>query len=318
MGRPPKQTAEYFPHFVADSRTKFILEDGWGNDGYSFWFKLLELLSKSDGHCYNCGEISNKRYLLAYTKVSENTASEIIETLVELEKVDKELWEERQVIWCQALVDNLTQLYSKRKMEKPKKPKIQDFPSRKYPVRVVSGAETPQTRVSGVGNPQSKVKDSIVKNSKESHLPSNNNLDKLDTLVLSSYGPELENQSPDNRQATQEILKEPLYPSGALITLTLNDKSEYPIYKEQAEEWADLYPAVDVIQQLRNMRGWLASNPGKRKTKTGILRFINNWLAKEQNHSGGHAIRGQPAADPRKKILEEVFADEGTGNAPDT
>ena len=77
-----------------------------------------------------------------------------------------------------------------------------------------------------------------------------------------------------------------------VIELPLNDRSLYPITKEQSQEWAGLYPAVDVIQQLRNMRGWLDANPVKRKTKTGILRFINGWLAKEQNKGVGFSSAG--------------------------
>lgn len=72
-------------------------------------------------------------------------------------------------------------------------------------------------------------------------------------------------------------------PKKPIITLTLNDKTDYPVYEEQAYEWAELYPAVDVWQQLREMKGWCNANPKKRKTKSGILRFINNWLAREQN-----------------------------------
>jgi hypothetical protein len=71
-----------------------------------------------------------------------------------------------------------------------------------------------------------------------------------------------------------------------VITLTLNDKSEYPIYEEQCHEWAGLYPAVDVIQQLRAMKGWLNANPKQRKTKAGILKFVNGWLAREQDRGG--------------------------------
>ena len=84
-----------------------------------------------------------------------------------------------------------------------------------------------------------------------------------------------------------------------VITLTLNDKTEYQIYEEQCQEWAGLYPAVDVIQQLRAMKGWINANPTKRKTKAGIKRFINGWLAKEQNRGGdrnGGIGGGNPAA----------------------
>ena len=72
MGRPRKQTVDYFPHFVStDSRTKFILEQSWGNDGYAFWFKLLELLGRSEGHYYDCSQPADKMYLVALTKVTD-------------------------------------------------------------------------------------------------------------------------------------------------------------------------------------------------------------------------------------------------------
>ena len=74
-----------------------------------------------------------------------------------------------------------------------------------------------------------------------------------------------------------------------VMTLPLNDKTGYPIYPEQITQWTELYPAVDVAQQLRAMRGWLDANPSRRKTKKGILRFINGWLAKEQDKGRGPA-----------------------------
>lgn len=71
-----------------------------------------------------------------------------------------------------------------------------------------------------------------------------------------------------------------------VIELTLNDKSLYPVLQKDIDEWQELYQSVDVIQQLRNMKGWLNCNPAKRKTKSGIRRFINAWLSKEQNKGG--------------------------------
>lgn len=43
------------------------------------------------------------------------------------------------------------------------------------------------------------------------------------------------------------------------------------------------YPAVDVPATLREIRAWCLANPTKRKTASGIPRFVNTWLAKEQN-----------------------------------
>ena len=124
MGRARKQTAEYFPHFVASGRTMFVLETNWGNDGYAFWYKLLELLCSSDGHMYDCSEAANRMYLTAKTRVPEETAKEILDTLAEMGKIDPELWKERKIIWCQHLVDNLGVMYSKRTSPTPMKPAV--------------------------------------------------------------------------------------------------------------------------------------------------------------------------------------------------
>ena len=65
--------------------------------------------------------------------------------------------------------------------------------------------------------------------------------------------------------------------------LPLVDGTDFEISVEAVAELSGLYPAVDVSQQLRNMRGWLLSNPKNRKTKSGIMRFVNSWLSREQN-----------------------------------
>lgn len=154
LARPTKQTVDYFPHFVTDSKTKFILENKYGNNGYAFWFKLLELLCRTDGHHYDCRASSNWEYLIAYTKVNEELAQSILDKLAEMTNIDCALWEKR-IIWCQPLVDNLTYVYAKRKVSAPKTPVIDEFPHRKPPVNCVIGDD----------NPQSKVKDSRVNES---------------------------------------------------------------------------------------------------------------------------------------------------------
>lgn len=86
----------------------------------------------------------------------------------------------------------------------------------------------------------------------------------------------------DNAQS-DKITHEPTPTEPSVITITLNDKSEYPIYQSMVDEWNELYPNVDVLQELRKMKGWSNANPAKRKTKKGIQRFINAWLSREQD-----------------------------------
>lgn len=71
----------------------------------------------------------------------------------------------------------------------------------------------------------------------------------------------------------------------AAILLPLNDGSDFPISESTIKEFSGLYPAVNVDQEIRKMRAWLLSNPKNRKTKSGIMRFVNAWLSKAQDQS---------------------------------
>jgi hypothetical protein len=94
-----------------------------------------------------------------------------------------------------------------------------------------------------------------------------------------------------------------------IIALTLNDKTEYPIYQEQADGWKELYQSVDILQELKKMKGWLMANPTKRKTRTGILKFINSWLSKEQDkYTPQNNIQTQPLKETAyEKAKRESF-----------
>lgn len=92
----------------------------------------------------------------------------------------------------------------------------------------------------------------------------------------------LQNQTEQTGEPT------PLPPRGeeAVIFLPATGDAEVPVTQAQAEEWARLYPAVDVAQALRNMRGWLQANPQRRKAPGALPRFVAGWLAREQSRGG--------------------------------
>lgn len=94
------------------------------------------------------------------------------------------------------------------------------------------------------------------------------------------------------------------------ITLPLADGSEFPILYALVVELSGLYPAVDVMQQLRNMRGWLLSNPKNRKTKTGIMRFVNSWLSREQNSARPSANQKPGGYTSGVDRLAEMYREE--------
>lgn len=108
-------------------------------------------------------------------------------------------------------------------------------------------------------------------------------------------------------------------PSG--ILLLLNDKSSYDVPVDKIALWKETYPAVDIEQELRRMAAWLDCNPQRRKTRRGINRFINSWLAREQDRGGTKRQKevsiesGTNAydTDRRREQLARAVAEAGNG-----
>ena len=73
----------------------------------------------------------------------------------------------------------------------------------------------------------------------------------------------------------------------AIVSIPLVDKTEFPVTQGMVDDWSTTFPAVDVPQQLREMRAWCVANPTKRKTPRGISAFIVTWLGKEQDSGKG-------------------------------
>jgi hypothetical protein len=64
------------------------------------------------------------------------------------------------------------------------------------------------------------------------------------------------------------------------------------ISEAMAEEFWRAYPAVDIREQLKKIRAWLLCNEKKRKTKRGMLRFVNAWLSKQQDSDFHKPVNG--------------------------
>ncbi len=96
------------------------------------------------------------------------------------------------------------------------------------------------------------------------------------------------------------------------ITIPLIDKTEHPVGQAQVQELQATYPAVDVMQQLREMRQWCIANPTNRKTARGIGAFMTRWLGREQDKAPRGAVFAAAAAsndpDSRQAIEAEGIA----------
>ena len=127
MARPTKTSVDYFPHMTHSGKTIAILEARWGNDGYAFWFKLLELLGDSSDFSFNCSRSADWEYLLSKTRVTEPVARAILDKLAEVEAIDAACWQQN-IVWSDNFCRNLEPVFEKRKGQKPQKP---EFPQQK-------------------------------------------------------------------------------------------------------------------------------------------------------------------------------------------
>ena len=124
MARPHKQIVDYFPHDTdaSEGKTLTIIQNKFGNDGYAFWYKLLQLLGKSPGHYFDFNEPEDWEFLLAKTHINDTEkARDILKTLSILKAIDSELYE-HGVIWCQKFVNGISEAYKRTVDGIPQRP----------------------------------------------------------------------------------------------------------------------------------------------------------------------------------------------------
>ena len=127
---------------------------------------------------------------------------------------------------------------------------------------------------------------------------------KLDTLCIQNgyTGKDrLVKDSIDNKLSAPSSDEPDLEP---FVLLPLIDKTHYPIYQHNLDKWQDIYPAVNIQQEFRNMLGWLDSHPKNRKTKGGINRFINGWLGRCQDKARVEPVERNSTPTSNKKTYD--------------
>ena len=284
MTRPRKATVDYFPHVVTHGRTMFVLEGRFGNDGYAFWFKLLELLGSTEGHFLDCNDPATWEFLMTKTRLCEGSCSGILDLLALLGAIDADLWRERRLIWCQKFVDGLACVYDKRQATAPERPRSRvsgsgnggqvEFPPRKPSV----DGEADN------GNPQSIVEDSKGEESSTTSAPP--------TSPPPTPEPLLTDATPTERQILAILKAIDGYPFTYALDL-----------EKVVRGFAVDYPATDILAEVKKWAVHVIDKPLKPKGNPR-LRF-RNWLAKaveiaEERREGGRRNGTSASGTPRQ------------------
>lgn len=84
---------------------------------------------------------------------------------------------------------------------------------------------------------------------------------------------------------------------------------EWTLSEAQVAEWATLYPGLDVTVECRKAKAWLHANPTRRKTSTGMARFLVGWLSRTTNRSGPRAVVPSRVAAPNAEATDRYLAE---------
>lgn len=154
-GRKSKTTVEYFLHEVNSSIPLEIIERQYGPEGYTVYYKLREVLGRSEGHFFNLSDEINLEWFISFCGVKAISVTEILQKLAKLNVIDRELWENR-ILWSSEFVESLEPVYSKRTNNLPSKPSLEYIFKGKNKIKAISEPEKaisePENAISGNGN----------------------------------------------------------------------------------------------------------------------------------------------------------------------
>jgi hypothetical protein len=173
MARHSKATVDYYPKKVTESDSLQILQDNFANDGYVFWFKLLDLLGRTERHYLDLSTEENKiklELLCGKSRISHEKGLQILKRCSELGMIDKELYKQ-EIILSENFLDGIEDAYKRRKV---------DFWNRNTIIQFLSEKE----RINGIDvyintenvdkNQQRKEEKRREDKTKEEEIPSSN------------------------------------------------------------------------------------------------------------------------------------------------
>ena len=161
MARPKKEGMDYFPHdtdAVNDEKIE-ALRLLYGNDGYAFYFILLERIYRTKEFELDVSDAETIQILCRKVGVNEEVFNQILKTALKRGCFDREDYEERKVLTSEGIKKRASVVVEKRVKMRDKYIQGKE---------IISDAET--TQETGVETTQSKVKKRKEKESKEKKI----------------------------------------------------------------------------------------------------------------------------------------------------
>jgi hypothetical protein len=101
-----------------------------------------------------------------------------------------------------------------------------------------------------------------------------------------------------------------IWRSGGMERIPLADGTEFEASADEVEEWARLFPGVDLATSFRRMRAWCSAHRSRKKTRRGVHAFVVTWLSRDQDTRAG---RGRDAVDHGRTPGDRSYIDANIG-----
>ena len=292
MSGQPKRGLEFAGwdvHMFDDDERIDELIDAQGWTGFSVYFYLSMKAFATNGFYYSWRDTSPASIARRMSGgIKSETVKQVVQLCLRIGLFDKGLYDREGVLTNKDIQIRYMNAIEKRSLKGRTIEKkfwlLKKEETKAYIVISENAHSLPENATKESKVKESKVKESKVKESKV----------KESTILAPSF----ENSKHDA--------------GDSFIKLPLNDKTFYTVTKTDVEHYKELYPAVDVEQELRSILGWLEANPRKRKTRSGIKAFVTKWLSKTQNQ-GGVGYGSYPGSNVKNSVTGESRGTYRTG-----
>ena len=333
MARPTKTSVDYFPHMTHSGKTIAILEARWGNDGYAFWFKLLELLGDSSDFSFNCNRSADWEYLLSKTRVTEPVARAILDKLAEVEAIDAACWQQN-IVWSDNFCRNLEPVFEKRKGQKPQKPEFPqqkpaagdisaDFRDGNLAAAAIIPTETDKVKESKLTESKGEQSEATESEPKEPEEREKDGAAARECASVSATAETADSSEPSNpvlserltaptkikrsgRKAAVEPCPSSLRPDAVqqADTVFLTEEELARLGREFGEDGAQRL--VEILDAYKS------NNPEKSARYRDDYKVIRSWVIRryrEEQEFSGHGRRASPSATNQQRTFNDKLAE---------
>lgn len=126
------------------------------------------------------------------------------------------------------------------------------------------------------------------------------------SLAKSMPNQEQEQEQEEDILPRETSAASPGQPPTEEISLPCEDGSEFVFPEKWLATMRKAYPQVDIPTQALKARAWLESSPARKKTRRGMKKFFNTWLATAQKDAQKAAGTAPPPTRGRKATAADA------------